>query len=175
MFFRGRQPDATVWRRFRSGIDGFTFAKENGYYAAQVVANAERVVDLFHALSEQLPPAVDVAVEDVRSGLGWVGEGVALPDVRDAVARLRVPLATYGGVELAVYSAEDQLTLSRYLELFVYGRTDQWLYILQGKGLEETTTLRVRRWKRGPESFPPAPAITEAVATAADRLGLRSA
>ena len=175
MLFRGKQPEATVWRRFRSGTDGFTFTKEDGYYAARVSANAERAVDLLHALSEQLPPAVDVSVDDARRGRAWRGEGIALPDVRDMVARLRVPLATYGGVELAVYSAEDQLTLSHHLELFLYGRTDQWLYVLQGKGLEERATLRPRRWKRPPSEFRPAPAISDAVATAAERLGLHEA
>jgi hypothetical protein len=175
MLFRGRQPEATVWRRFRSGIDGFTFTKEDGYYAAHVSANAERVVDLLHALAEQLPPAVDVAFDDVRTERAWVGEGVALPDVRDAVARLRVPLATYGGVEVAIYSAEDQLTLTPLLELFAYGRTDQWLYVLQGKGLEEVPSLRPRRTRRTRADFPPSPVISEAVATAAERLGLRSA
>ena len=174
MLFRGRQPEATVWRRFRSGIDGFTFTREDGYFAARIAANAERVVDLFHALAEQLPPAVDVAIEDVRAGRSWTGEGVALPDVRDALARLRVPLATYGGVEVAVYSAEDQLTLSPHLELFVYGRTDHWLYILQGKGLEKVPALRPRRWKRSRGDFRPAPAISGAVSATAERLGMRA-
>ena len=175
MLFRGRQPEATVWRRFRSGIDGFTFAREDGYFAAHIAANAERVVDLFHALAEELPPAVDVAVEDVRAGRSWTGEGVALPDVRDSLARLRVPLATYGGVEVAVYSAEDQLTLSPHLELFVYGRTDHWLYILQGKGLEQVRALRPRRWKRSRTDFKPAPAISGPVSATAERLGMRPA
>ena len=174
MLFRGRQPEATVWRRFRSGIDGFTFTREDGYFAARVVANAERVVDLFHALAEQLPPAVDAAIDDLRAGRGWTGEGIALPDVRDALARLRVPLATYGGVEIAVYSAEDQLTLSPHLELFVYGRTDHWLYILQGKGLEKVPALRPRRWKRSRGDFRPTPAISGAVSATAERLGMRA-
>jgi hypothetical protein len=175
MLFRGRQPEATVWRRFRSGIDGFTFTREDGYFAAHIAANAERVVDLFHALAEELPPAVDVAIEDVRAGRSWTGEGIALPDVRDVLARLRVPLATYGGVEVAVYSAEDQLTLSPHLELFVYGRTDHWLYILQGKGLEQVRALRARRWKRSRADFRPAPAISGAVSATAERLGMRPA
>ena len=59
MFFRGRQPEASIWRRFRTGTDGFSFTKEGEIYIARVVANAERVVDLFHALSEQLPPAIE--------------------------------------------------------------------------------------------------------------------
>src|SRR5918994_163830 len=66
MFFRGRQPEGSVWRRFRAGTDGFSFIREEDYYAAHVTANAERVVDLFHSLTEHLPPAVDVRRRRVR-------------------------------------------------------------------------------------------------------------
>ena len=45
MFFRGRQPETSIWRRFRTSADGFSFVKEEDYYAAHIVANAERVVD----------------------------------------------------------------------------------------------------------------------------------
>ena len=55
MFFRGRQPEASIWRRFRVSSDGFTFEQTDDLFTAHVVANAERVVDLFYALSEQLP------------------------------------------------------------------------------------------------------------------------
>src|SRR5688500_254619 len=126
VFFRGRQPDSSIWRRFRTGADGFTFVKESDYYAAHVVANAERVVDLLHVLTAHLPPAVDLVVSDKRSGRSWKGENLALPDVRDAIARLKVPLAAAGGVEVAVYSVEDQITLNPHLELFIYSRTDSW-------------------------------------------------
>ena len=57
MFFRGKQPEGSIWKRFRASMDGFTFVEEDDYYAAHVVANAERVVDLFYTLSEQLSPA----------------------------------------------------------------------------------------------------------------------
>ena len=43
MLFRGRNPDVTVWKRFRSGVDGFTFEKKGEHYEAYVAANAERV------------------------------------------------------------------------------------------------------------------------------------
>src|SRR5688500_7687946 len=124
MFFRGRQPETSIWRRFRAGTDGFTFVKEDEYYAAHIVANAERVVDLFHVLTGQLPPAVDIAITDGRTRRVWNGENVALPDVREAIARLKVPLAASGGVEFAVYSPDDQITLNPHLELFIYARTD---------------------------------------------------
>jgi len=175
MFFRGRQPEGSVWRRFRAGTDGFSFIHEDDYYAAHVAANAERVVDLFHALTEHLPPAVDVALEDVRSGLSWKGENIALPDVREVIARMKSPLSTFGGVEFAVYTSEDQLTLNPHLELFIYARTDRWLYLLEGKGLEEQKRVRTKSWKMKREDFPPAPELATAIAAAVERLGLQPA
>ncbi len=175
MLFRGRQPASAVWRRFRSGVDDFTFVQEEGLCEARVAANAERVVELLHALSEYLPPAVDVALEDVRTGRRWRGVDVGLPDVREAVARLKVPLAAYGGVELAVYSTEDQLTLTPDVELYVYARTDRWLYVLQGKGLVETRTPEPETWRLQPHEFGDAPELSDALAAAAERLGLESA
>ena len=175
MFFRDRQPETSVWRRFRTGADGFSFSKESDYYVARIVANAERAVDLFHALLVYLPPAVDVAVEDARTGRKWTGESVALPDVRDAVARLRMLLAPSGGVEIAVYTGEDQVTLTPGLEVFIYSRTDQWIYILEGKGLEERRTLRPRSRRLQSGGYPPAPELIEAVAAHAAGLGLATA
>lgn len=172
MFFRGRQPETAVWRRFRASADGFTFAEEGDHYAAHVVANAERVVDLFYTLAEQLPPAVDVVIEDLRSGRTWKGEALALIDVREAVARLKQLLGRYGGVEMSVFTAEDQLTLNPYLELFIYARTDRWLYLLEGKGLEEQRRVRTKSWKVARQQFPAAPDLVNAVALAAERLGL---
>src|SRR3989337_2021619 len=96
MLFRGKRPDTTVWKRFRSGFDGFTFTRTGGIYEAKVVANAERVVDLFFTLSELMPPAVDVYIRDMRSQTTWTGETIALPDVPDAVASLQVPRSTSG-------------------------------------------------------------------------------
>ena len=172
MFFRGRQAETSIWRRFRTAADGFSFTKEPDYYAAHVVANAERTVDLFHTLLEQLPPAVDVYLEDARTRRRWRGERIALPDVRDGVARLRAPLATFGGVEVAVYTSEDQVTLNPVLELFIYSRTDQWLYILKGKGLEEQRAVRTKSWKLRRHEYPPAPELSDAVATMAESLAL---
>lgn len=175
MFFRGRQPEASIWRRFRVSPDGFTFVHEEDLYTAHVVANAERVVDLFHTLAEQLPPAVDVVIEDLRSGRSWKGEAVALPDVRESIARLKNLLARYGGVELSAYTGDDQLTLNPYLELFIYARSDRWLYLLEGKGLEEQASVDTKSWKTGRQHFPAAPDLVNAVTAAAERLGLQPA
>jgi hypothetical protein len=176
VIFRGRAPESTVWRRFRSGADGFTFVRnDDGLYEAHVVANAERVVDLFYTLTEHLPPAVDFGLDDKRTGQSWLGEDIALPDARDAIARMKVPLATYGGVEIDAYSADDQLTLTAQLELFAYARSDRWLYLLEGKGLEEYGAVADKTWRSQPWDRAAAPVLSDAVTAAAERLALRPA
>jgi hypothetical protein len=173
MLFRGKQPESSIWRRFRAANDGFTFTEENGVFTAHVVANAERIVDLFWTLSELLSPAVDVHIDDLRSGRSWKGEALALPDVRDAIARIRLLLARFGGTEVSVFNSEDQLSLNPHLELFIYSKSDKWLYLLEGRGLEERTQLQPKSWKIQRQSFPAAPDLVSAVSAAAERLGLQ--
>jgi hypothetical protein len=175
MFFRGRQPETSIWKRFRGAADGFTFGEEKDYFVAHLVANAERVVDLSLALLEYLPPAVDVSVQDARTGRSWLGERLALPDVRDELARIKALMAAHGGVEIAVYTSEDQLTINSVLELFIYSRTDHWLYILQGKGLEERRLVRTRSWRLAAHEYPAAPELSTAIAELADALKLSPA
>ena len=173
MLFRGKQPEGSIWKRFRTSADGFTFVEEGDHYSAHVVANAERVVDLLWALTELLSPAVDLYVDDLRSGRKWKGEALPLPDVRDTIARLKLLLARFGGVEMTVYTPEDQLSLNPHLELFIYSRSDKWLYLLEGRGLEEQARVRPKSWKINRQSFPAAPDLVNAVATAAERLALQ--
>jgi hypothetical protein len=175
MFFRGKQAEVSIWRRFKVGADAFTFNSEDGYFSSHVVANAERVVDLLHALAEHFPPAVDVALEDLRSGRSWKGESLPLDDVREQIARLKVLLGRYGGVEFSIYTSEDQLTLNPYLELFVYARTDRWYYLLEGKGLEEQRMVRTKSWKQRRAQFPAAAELVNAIQTTVERLGLQRA
>jgi hypothetical protein len=173
MFFRGKQPEASIWRRFRASTDGFTFSQDDGVYTAHIVANAERVVDLFWSLSEMLSPSVDLYIDDLRSGRKWKGEGLPLPDVRDTIARLKLLMARFGGVEMSVYTPEDQLSLNPHLELFAYSRSDRWLYLLEGRGLEERSRVRPKSWRISRQAFPAAPDLVNAVATAAERLALQ--
>lgn len=165
----------TVWKRFRSGQDGFTFTRTGEHYEAKVSANSERIVDLFYTLSEVLPPAVDVYIEDMRTQTSWRGDSVALPDVRDVVARLKVLLSSFGGIEMTFYTAEDQVTLTPQLDLVIYSRSDRWLYLLQSKNLEERSALADRAWGGGLWDRTRAPALSDALASAATRLSLRGA
>ena len=175
MLFRGKQPEASIWRRFRASSDGFTFAEEDGVFTAHIVANAERVVDLFWTLTDLLGPAVDVHVDDLRSGRSWRGESLPLPDVRDTMARLRLLLARYGGIQISIFTSEDQLSLNEHLELFVYSKSDKWLYLLEGRGLEEMPRVLTKSWKIKRQAFPAAPDLVNALASAAERLGLKQA
>ncbi len=71
VFIRGPHPEASIWRHFRGEGDGFTFGEREGVSEAMVMANADRIVELFLALAEHLPPAVTVEMHDVRAQLHW--------------------------------------------------------------------------------------------------------
>jgi hypothetical protein len=174
MIFRGKARDASVWRRFRTSADGFTFIREDDLWIAHVVATAERVADLFYVVSEDLPAEVDVVLEDLRSGRSWKGEGIALPAVRDVIGRVKSLVGRFGGLEISLYTGEDQLTLNPFLELFIYSRTERWGEILRTRGLEEQQRVRTRSWKVNRKQFPAAPELVSAIAGAVERLGLKA-
>ena len=172
MFIRGPHPEAIIWRHFRAEGDGFVFAERGAVCEAHILANADRVVELFLALAEHLPPAVQLAVDDVRTGERWHGEALALVEVRDAVARLKGVISFHAGVELTVFGPDDQLSITPNLDIFVFSRTDRWLYLLQGKGLRRVRALRPRSWRLTRGEFAPSAEITAALRATAERLAL---
>jgi hypothetical protein len=175
VLFRGREHESVIAHRFRSVRARFSFTSGEGIFSARVFANAERAVDLFHALSGHLPPAVDVHIWDVRSDQRWAGSALALEDVRDSYARLRTPLSIFAGVEFTLVGPDDQLSLSPSLEVHVHARSDRWYYLLVGTGLLPGTPLKPRTWRLAPNEFPPAPEMRGALDRAVQRLGLTSA
>lgn len=172
VFIRGPHPEASIRRHFRGAGDGFTFGDHAGMCEAHVMANADRVVELFLALAEHLPPAVAVEIDDLRSTARWRGDDLALVDVRDVVARLKGTIVAHAGVELTLLGADDQLTLTPNLDIWIYARTDRWLYLLQGKGVRRRRRLRARSWRLGRGEFAPAPQVGAAVRDAVERLSL---
>ncbi|MEO7511455.1 MAG: hypothetical protein ABIZ91_06825 [Gemmatimonadaceae bacterium] len=172
MFIRGPHQEAHLGRHFRGDVDGFVFTERGGICEAHVLANADRAVELYVALAEHMPPAVTLEVDDYRTGRRWRGEDLSLFDVRDMVARLKKALATYAGLEFTIFGPDDQLSLTPNLDLFVFARSDRWLYLLQGKGLRRLPRLRTRSWRLERGEFPDAPAMLEAVDDAVQRLGL---
>jgi len=164
----------SVWRRFRLGLDGFTFVKEPEYYAAHVVTGAVRATGLFGALLAHMPTVVDVAVDDRHSQRSWAGEQIPLAGVQDAVSRLKGRLSSAGGVEIAVYTKDDQITLNPQVEIFVYARSDRWREVLVRQGLVQRKVVATRSWKIGRREFEPVPDLTTDLEAAAAGLGLRS-
>ena len=161
-----------VGTRFRSHADWFVAERIGELHMAQVGTTGERAVDLLHALAFHLDPAVDVVVDSVRERAAWYGSFLALPDVRDAIGRLKLTLSTYGGVEISVFTPDDQLSLTPELSLVLYARTDRWFYLLEGKGLEERTILPASVWQPTRKRLAPAPELSDSVRAAVDRLAL---
>lgn len=158
--------------RFRESGDWFVVSRDEAAIATYIGGAAERVVDVWHALLASLDPVVDVRVDDARSGRIWSASLLALPDVREAVGRLRLSLAAYGGVELSVFTGEDQLTLTPELLAVAYARTDRWAFILDALGLAERPRMPVRSWTPHRESLQPVPQLEAALQLTASRLGL---
>jgi hypothetical protein len=172
VFVRGRPPESSVWQKFRSGGDGFVFGTGAHGYEVRLQTNADRAVELFLALAEQMAPALDVWLDDCRVGQVWRGEALANADVRDAVARVKGALTTFGGVDVSLVAPDEQLTLTANLALYVYSRSDRWLYLLQGMGLRRVAGLRPRSWELRRGEFAASAEAATAVRLTAERLGL---
>jgi hypothetical protein len=173
VLFRHEPSPTRVAERFRAGEGVFAVTVEDGLHVVRIGAGMERSIELLYALTEHMPSVVDCAVDCLRSKRRYVGEGLSLPEVRETIGRLKVPLMQSGGVELAVYSAEDQLVLSPMLELWIYGRTDRWVYLLVGQGLEQVAKVPTRDWTVRRDEFTGASELVKAVEKTAERLTLR--
>ena len=101
--------------------------------------------------------------------------GTQRQNVRDAIARLKVPLATYAGVDITIFTPEDQLSLTAELDLYAFGRSDRWLYLLQALGLERYGAVAEKGWRGQPWDRSPAAVLTTALAAASGRLSLTRA
>ncbi len=172
MLFRSRTPETNLEHRFRSTATLFAFRKEADVCVAEIRVGAERAVELFHSLTGQMPPIVNLSIECLRTGREFTGEGLQLSEVKEAIARLKTPLVASGGVEISVHSADDQIALSAMLDLWIFAKSDRWFYLLLSQGLEERAKLPERSWTLSRSDFTGAPQMVEAVTAAAERLTL---
>ena len=161
-----------VANRFRRDSDWFVASKIDDIFVARIGAVSERIVDLLPALAFHLDPAVDVVIESFRDRKIWRGSLLALPDVRDALGRLRLPLSMYGGVEVSLVTPVDQLTLTPELELVVYARSDRWFFLLEGMGIMERIQIPSAVWISDRNTLRPIDDLSSALASAAERLNL---
>lgn len=165
-------PNTDFALRFRSAADWFTYSELEGIHTFVIGANSERAVDLLHALTWQLPESVSVSISSVRERKSWWDNACSRSETRDVIARLKLLLAGYGGVEFAVYTFEDQITLTPELELIIYSRSAKWRERLLRIGLEERTHPPTAVWCASRSGLNPAPELLDSLASAVKRLGL---
>ncbi len=161
-----------VANRFHRDSDWSVASREGDLHVWRVHAPGERAVELFIRLSAQLDPVVDVAIQHPRDGTSWFGALRELQETRDALARLRWPLASNGGVELTLVTANDQVSLMPTLDLVIYARTDRWDVLLEGEGILARETAPPPLWLPSKVPWSPAPELSAALATAVERLEL---
>lgn len=169
--------------RFRAGTAWYASQRVNGSQEGTasrsgmvvrtvVGAPSERLVDLVHTFCIHLDPAVDVWMRDTRSGRCWRGALLPLPDVRDVIGRLRYTITAFGGIELAVYTDQDQLTITPDLLLVIDARTDRWLYHLDAEGFESRDVPPEPTWRSHIVVRKRDAQLEETLWVAAERLGL---
>ncbi|MEP6832883.1 MAG: hypothetical protein ABJB74_05785 [Gemmatimonas sp.] len=158
--------------RFRSAADWFTHSELDGVYTSVIGANSERAVDLMHLLVYQFPESLSVSISSLRQRKSWWENACSRTETRDVIARLKLLLAGYGGVEFAVYTTDDQLTLTPELELIVYSRSPKWREALLKMGLEERHQPPTAVWCASRSELSAAPELLDSLAIAVRRLGL---
>lgn len=158
--------------RFRSGADWFTEAELDGIFTFTIGANSERAVDLMQSLTQMFPESFSVSISTLRERQSWWDNSCSRSEVRDVLARLKTLLAGFGGVEFAIYTADDQLTLTPELQLIVYARSAKWRDLLLDMGLEMREEIPAPVWCVSRDSLVPAPELSDSVLLAVRRLAL---
>ena len=168
------QQYSSVAKRFQRDTDWYVAIDDGAIRTFQIHANSERVVELFYRLSSFLEPVVDMVIDDRRHQRVWEGSLRFLPDVREALGRLRWPLAAFGGVEMSLYTANDQLTLTSPLTLVIYSRGDQWPVRLAAEGIVSKKQAPPPVWQPSAVPFSDAAELDAALILTAERLALES-
>ena len=168
--FSGQASDVAI--RFHRDSEWSVATRKGNVHVWRVHAPSERAVDLFIRLSSQLDALVDVAIEHPRDGTGWFGALRVLSETRDVLARLRWPLASYGGVELTLVTADDQVSLMPTLDLVIYSHSDRWNALLEAEGIIARESAPPPLWLPSEAPVSPAPELSAALATAVERLEL---
>jgi hypothetical protein len=158
--------------RFGLGGAWHVTTAHDGLWRSVVGAPAEQVMDAVYHLLGFFDPAVDMLMRELRSGRTWHGALLPLPDVRAAVGRLRRTFVAFGAVECAVYTDQDQFTITRDRLLIIDSRTDRWTYRLDAVGFESRPQLPVPTWNPERVTRRRDAALEEALWVAAERLGL---
>ncbi len=159
-------------RRFGRLSSWFVASQSDDIRLLRIGAVAERAVDLFHALSREMDPVVDVVIDSWRDRARWRGDLLSLSEVREVLGRLRLPLATYGGAEVTLVTGDDQLTLTPELVVVIFARSDRWIGLLDDFDVPERSSMPPAVWSLDRAAMRPVPEFTAALTTAAETLRL---
>lgn len=164
------------WRvpRFRPTSDWYVVGQRGPLVECVVWSTAERLLRVYLSLLEHLDGEVDVALESLRDARSWRGELRALSDVRAALTPLQRPLVMHGGVEVSVYTPDEQLTITPALGLVIYARSDRWVYLLDAMGFSERPAAPPVDWHPERAPLTEAPALRAALSQAVQLLSLES-
>ncbi len=158
--------------RFRPSNDWFVSRRSGAIHEVFVWSHAERLMQLMYELSEYLDPEVDVSIESRRDGRAWHGSVLPLNEVRATIEMLAQSMAQFGGVELSVYTADDQITITSSLGLVIYARSDRWVYLLEAMGFVERASPPQPSWNADGAPLEGAPELLRDLELAARQLKL---
>ncbi len=158
--------------RFRPVPDWYVTRQRAGLVECFVWSPAERLLRTYLSLLAQLDDEVDLAIESARDDRRWRGERLAREEVRAALTPLQRALTRHGGVELSVYTPDDQLTITPEMALVIYARSDRWLYLLDAAGFVERAEVPPADWRATSETRPPVPTLAQLLDEVAGRLDL---
>ena len=158
--------------RFHRDSEWYVVDRAGDVRVLRVHANGERAVELFLRFSAHLDTLVDVVMTNQRDAAVWQGELRDLGEVREALGRLRWPLASYGGVEVTLVTPSDQLSLMPSLELIICSRdgTD-WPMRLAAERVR-LASFAPAEWSTDKVPLTEAPELTAALDLVIQRLEL---
>lgn len=168
-------PEFADLNRFASHDDWFVADWRDGVHCVRAWAPAERLTERFHLLAQHLASAsdrtVDLFVHDRHHDRRLEASQLELGAVRDAINKIRLPLSAFGGVEISLATATDQLVLTHDLLLVIYARTPRWPFLLDASGFLQRASVPAPTWSSiGPAQ--PVASIAIAVDGLAEQLGL---
>lgn len=159
-----------VAMRFHRDAEWYVASRTQDLYVFRIHANSERVVELFLRLTTHLDDLVELVITHERDAVSWRATTRFLPTVREALGRLRWPLASFGGTELSLITEDDQVTLTPLLELVIYSHQTQWRERLEAEGVFQREQLPTPLFDPRTVPWSPAPELTQALASVVERL-----
>jgi hypothetical protein len=161
-----------VAQRFHRDTDWFVVSRQGAYDVYRAHANSERAVELFLRWSAELDPIIALYVDHPRDGRRWHAAARFLPDVREALGRLRWPLAAFGGLEITLVSEHEQMTLMSCLDVVIYSTRDRWRALALSEGLTERDAVPPPIVDPARVPWSAAAELSDALAVAVERLSL---